>query len=83
MAVAHQIEMKEVLPSSDTESLLLKQLCAEPTHIDEVCRSSGLPVSTVSSTLAMMELKGLVKQMGTMNYVLAREARQEYQVRVD
>jgi len=83
MAVAHQIEMKEVLPSSDTESLLLKQLCAEPTHIDEVCRSSGLPVSTVSSTLAMMELKGLVKQVGTMNYVLAREARQEYQVRVD
>ena len=83
MAVAHQIEMKEVLPSSDTESLLLKQLRAEPTHIDEVCRSSGLPISTVSSTLAMMELKGLVKQVGTMNYVLAREARQEYQVRVD
>jgi DNA processing protein len=83
MTVARQIEMKEVLPSSDTESLLLKQLCAEPTHIDEVCRSSGLPVSTVSSTLAMMELKGLVKQVGTMNYVLAREARQEYQVRID
>jgi len=83
MAVAHQIEMKEVLPSSDTESLLLKQLRAEPTHIDEVCRSSGLPISTVSSTLAMMELKGLIKQVGTMNYVLAREARQEYQVRVD
>ncbi len=83
MTVARQIEMKEVLPSSDTESLLLKQLCAEPTHIDEVCRSSGLPVSTVSSTLAMIELKGLVKQVGTMNYVLAREARQEYQVRVD
>jgi len=83
MSVARQIEMKEVLPSSDTESLLLKQLRAEPTHIDEVCRSSGLPISTVSSTLAMMELKGLVKQVGTMNYVLAREARQEYQVRVD
>ena len=83
MTVARQIEMKEVLPSSDTESLLLKQLCAEPTHIDEVCRSSGLPISTVSSTLAMMELKGLVKQVGTMNYVLAREARQEYRVRLD
>ncbi len=82
-AVAHQIEMKEIIPSSDTESLLLKQLSAEPTHIDEVCRSSGLPISTVSSTLAMMELRGLVKQMGPMNYVLAREARQEYRVKVD
>ncbi len=82
-AVARQIEMKEIIPSSDTESLLLKQLGAEPTHIDEVCRSSGLPIPTVSSTLAMMELKGLVKQVTPMNYVLAREARQEYRVKVD
>jgi len=82
-AVAHQIEIKEVIPASDTESLLLKQLGAEPTHIDEVCRTSSLPISTVSSTLAMMELKGLVKQVGTMNYVLAREIREEYRVKVD
>ena len=82
-AVAHQLEMKEIIPASDTESLLLKQLSAEPIHIDEVCRGSGLPTATISSTLAMMELKGLVKQVGLMNYVLAREARQEYRVRVD
>lgn len=82
-AVAHQIGLKEIIPASDTESLLLKQLCAEPTHIDEVCRSSSLPMPTVSSTLAMMELKGLVKQVGAMNYVLAREAREEYRVKVD
>ena len=80
---AHQLEMKETLPASDTESLLLKQLHAEPTHIDEVCRSSGLPVATVSSTLAMMELKGLIKQVGTMSYALAREVRQEYRIKVD
>lgn len=83
MTVAHQMEIREIIPSSDEESLLLKQLSAEPAHIDEVCRSSGLPMSTVSSTLAMMELKGLVKQVGTMNYVLAREAREQYRVRVD
>jgi len=82
-AVARQLEMKEIIPSSDTESLLLRQLGAEPTHIDEVCRSSGLPMSTVSSTLAMMELKGLVKQIGAMNYVLAREVREKYRVEID
>ncbi|MFC2045455.1 DNA-processing protein DprA [Chloroflexota bacterium] len=82
-AVARQIEMTEVLPHSDTESSLLKQLGTEPTHIDEVCRNSGLPVSTVSSTLAMMELKGMVKQVGAMNYTLAREVREEYRVRVN
>ena len=83
MTIARQIEMKEMLPASDTESLLLKHLSPEPTHIDEVCRSSGLPVATVSSTLAMMELKGLIKQMGSMSYILAREVREEYRVRVD
>jgi DNA processing protein len=82
-AAAQQIEMKEILPASDTESLLLKQISTEPIHVDEVCRNSGLPVSTVSSTLAMMELKGLVKSIGNMKYVLAREARQEYRVKVD
>lgn len=82
-AVAQQLEMREILPESDTESVLLKQLSAEPTHIDEICRNSGLPAATVSGTLAMMELKGLVKQVGTMNYVLAREVRQEYRVAID
>jgi DNA processing protein len=82
-AVAQQLEMKELIPTTDTESLLLKRLGAEPVHIDEICRTSGLPISTVSSTLAMMELKGLVKQVGAMNYALAREVREEYRVRVE
>jgi len=82
-AVAHQIEMKEIIPTSDTESLLLKQLSTEPTHIDEICRNSGLPVSSVSGTLTMMELKGLVKQVGTMNYILSRETREQYRVKVE
>jgi len=82
-AVARQIEMKEIIPPSDTESLLIRHLTAEPVHIDEVCRSSGLPVATVSSTLAMMELKGLIKQVGAMNYALAREMREEYRIKIE
>jgi DNA processing protein len=82
-ASAQQMEMKEIIPTSETEALLLKQLTAEPTHIDQVCRSSGLPISTVSSNLTIMELKGLVRQVSTMNYVLARESRQEFKVRVE
>jgi DNA processing protein len=81
--VTRQMEMKELLPETETEAVLLRHLSAEPTHIDEVCQKSGLAAATVSGTLAMMELKGLVKQIGTMNYVLSREARNEYRVRVD
>jgi DNA processing protein len=82
-AVAQQMEFKEIIPTSDTESILLHKLSAEPSHIDEICAGSGLPVSTVSSTLAMMELKGLVKSIGSMKYVLAREAREIYGVKVE
>ncbi len=82
-AVAHQMEIRAIVPASDTEALLLKQLSAEPAHIDELCRSTGLSISEISSTLAMMELKGMVKQVGSMNYTLAREAREAYRVKVD
>ena len=67
----------------NTESLLLQHLSTEPIHIDEVCRGSGLPIATVSSTMAVMEIKGLVKQVGNMNYVLSRETRESYKVKVD
>jgi len=69
---SQQLEMKELIPTNDIEAGLLKHLSAEPMHIDEVRRESGLPIAVVSSTLAMMELKGLVRQVGGMNYVLAR-----------
>ncbi len=81
-ASVHQMEMKEIIPTSETEALLIKHLTAEPVHIDEICRASGLPVSTVSSNLAIMELKGLVRQVSTMSFVLARENRQEFNVKV-
>jgi len=68
--VAQQLEMKELVPTTDTESQLLSYLSKEVTHIDDICRHSGLPVATVSSTLAMLELKGLAKQVGGMKYVL-------------
>ena len=83
ITVVHQIEMKKIIPSSNTETQLLKQLTTEPTHIDEICRNTGLPAATVSSTLTMMELKGMAKQMGIISYILTREARQEYRVQVD
>ena len=82
-ASVHQIEMKEMIPTSDLEARLLKHLSSEPTHIDQVCQKSGLAIATVSSNLAIMELKGLVRQVSTMNYVLAREARGDYRVKVD
>jgi len=70
---SHQIEMTELVPADETEGLLLRHLGAEPTHVDEIRRECGLPIAVVTSTLAMLELKGLVRQVGRMNYVRTRE----------
>lgn len=76
--IEQQQAVQAVLPDNETESALLKHLSSEPLHIDELGRESGLPISTVSSTLALMELKGLVRQVGAMSYVVARENTAEY-----
>jgi DNA processing protein len=76
--VARQAEIKGFSSTSQPaaksafESAILKELSAEPSHVDEICRRSGLSMPDVSSTLAMMELKGIARQVGNMNYVLVR-----------
>lgn len=70
--VVQQAEIKEFSPADEVESAILNQLSSEPSHIDEICRRSGLAMPEVSSTLAMLELKGIARQVGNMNYVLAR-----------
>jgi len=72
--VVQQAEIKEFSPANEVESAILKQLGPEPNHIDEICRRSGLTMPEVSSTLAMLELKGIAKQVGNMSYVLARRS---------
>jgi DNA processing protein len=67
-----QIEMQELVPATDTEAEVLRHISKEAVHINDVCRKSGLPAATVGSLLAMMELKGMVKQMGPAAYVKAR-----------
>jgi DNA processing protein len=78
--VAQHAEAREVIPADETEAKVLQLLSAEPAHIDEIQRTTGLPIAQVSSTLALMELKGMVRQVGGMNYVVAREPRAGYWV---
>ncbi|MCL2679722.1 MAG: DNA-processing protein DprA [Dehalococcoidia bacterium] len=79
----HQMKLKAVLPETPAEAALFKHLGAEPVHVDELCRVSGLPAGDVGATLAMMELKGMVKQIGAMNFALARETPRRYTLSID
>ncbi|MCA9901393.1 MAG: DNA-protecting protein DprA [Ardenticatenaceae bacterium] len=71
--VAERTAVQLVLPETAEEIALYGQLSGQPLHIDELSRATGLPSALVSSTLTLMELKGMVQQVGGMNYVLLRE----------
>ena len=70
--VPQHIEMQAVIPDNDEERTLLKLLSHEPCHVDDLIRESELPTTVVSSTLMMMELKGMIRMIGGMQYILAR-----------
>ncbi len=70
--VPQHIEIQAALPDNSEERTLLALLSHDPLHIDELIRLSGLPTTIVSSTLMVMELKGMIRQFGGMQYVLAR-----------
>jgi len=76
--ISQQAEMRAVVPENETEAVLLQHLSEEPVHVDDLRRASGLPIAQVSATLALLELKGLVRQTGGMQYVVARESRPAY-----
>ena len=78
-SVERQLEMVALFPEDESEATVLGYVTFDPIHIDEIIRGSGMAISTVSSVLAMMELKGLVKQVGGMNYIRLKEAAAEYQ----
>ena len=77
MVVQHAA-VKEVMPDTPAEAAILKYLSAEPTHIDDLGSQTGLAAAELSSTLTMMELKGQIRQVGGMNYVIARETNVRY-----
>jgi DNA processing protein len=71
---------RKAIPADETEARLLNVLGGEPLHVDEIRNQTDLPIEKVSATLALMELKGMVRQVGGMNYVSVREEQGDYKV---
>ncbi len=68
--VKTQTITERIIPANDVEASILQYLGADPVHIDDLVRQCGLPVSIVSSTLTILELKGLARTVGHMQYCL-------------
>ncbi len=62
-------KIKKIIPTTIEEEKILKTLSAEPLHIDTISKLTKLEASVASATLAIMEMKGIVKNVGGQNYI--------------
>ncbi len=68
---AAQQQARELIPPEPDEASLLAHLDQEPRHVDDLVRAAALSPAEVNSLLTVMELKGLVRQVGPLQYVRA------------
>jgi DNA processing protein len=73
-------DVRKAVPADATEAALLEMLGPEPLDVVEIRTQIGLPIEKISSALTMMELKGMVRQVGGMNYISVREENTKYLV---
>ncbi len=79
MVTEHQ-KARVVLPANSVEAAIFEVLGHEPVHVDQIGQQANLPIEKISAALTLMELKGMVRQVGGMRYVAVREARAAYNV---
>ena len=58
------VATEKVMPGGPIEINIIEILEREPLHLDELVRISGIATSEVSARLTIMEMKGLVRNMG-------------------
>ncbi len=64
------VQQSNTAPDDPDEADLLRHITHEPTHIDDLAKLAGRPITEVSGLLTMLEIKGLVVQAGMMHYRL-------------
>lgn len=65
-------EARKIIPDNQEEKLILEILSNEPIHIDKIISRTKLDTAIANSTLTIMEMKGKVKNIGGMNYVIMK-----------
>lgn len=81
--ITEQQMVKKTLPSDPREALLFHTVGDEPQHVDEISTIVNLPIEEVTSTLALMELKGMVRKTFGMKYVAVRDMMIDYRCKVN
>lgn len=60
-----QVTAKNTLPETGEEATILNLLSGDPLLLDEIIRLSGLTTASVCASLTVLEMKGMVKNVGS------------------
>jgi DNA processing protein len=71
-AAIEQLGLTDLLAPSDLERDVLQALADEPLGGDDLARALGRPAGEIASALTLLELKGRIRQLGAMNYLVRR-----------
>lgn len=78
--IARQESVDDFLPEDEAERMILEKLSADPIHVDALQEACELPISKITASLAMLELKGQARQVGGMHFIRVREPQREYRI---
>lgn len=70
--LASNIAVRQIVAETPEEELILNLLSHEPQPVDKIVQETKMDTAVVNATLSLMEMKGKVKNLGGMQYVLAR-----------
>lgn len=63
---------RSIVPASPEEENILSLLGAEPLHIDKITQKAKMEASQAASVLMLMEMKGMVRNLGSENYTIIK-----------
>ena len=65
-----QLRLAELMPLDPDEQAVVARLAAEPLLTDDLAHALGRPIQVLQATLTMLELKGYVRQVAGLNYLI-------------
>lgn len=71
MGEAPRVQTQTYTPATHEEAQLLALLSLDPTHVDILAEQTRFPISVISGTLTMLEMKGVIKHAGSQYYTRA------------
>jgi DNA processing protein len=76
---ASQLRLAELMPLDPDEQAVVARLAAEPLLTDDLAQALGRPIQEVQATLTMLELKGQVRQVAGLNYLIQSGSEHSWQ----